>query len=143
MFPLLAVPDRTCAGARGLAILAITAITIGCERPKPVSTAKSPSPAKAAQVLSESSLNTIELTAEAIERLGLSVGIIEERDMPRFRTLGAEIVLPPGGIVSVAAPLPGRLELADQETPPRVGDSVAEGQTLFQLIPLLSPERSV
>ena len=101
------------------------------------------SPAKATRPVSESDLNTIELTAEAVQRLGLETRPVEERAMPRQRPYGADVVLPTGSAVIVSAPLAGTLQHPDGKQFPQVGQHVQEGDPLLGLLPLLSPERAV
>jgi RND family efflux transporter MFP subunit len=93
--------------------------------------------------VAESQLNTIELTGAAIRRLGLVTATVEERTMRRTRPYGADIVLPTGATVIVSAPLAGTLKAADEQRLFLVGQRVKEGHPLLELLPLLSPERSV
>jgi len=65
-------------------------------------------PAKTTHTITETSLNTIELTEDAVRRLGIETQAVVERSLPRFRTYGAEIVLPAGASVMVSAPVAGR-----------------------------------
>ena len=62
--------------------------------------------------------------------------------VPRTRTVGGMIAVPDGASVFVTAPVTGMLQLAD-DTKPVAGQRVTSGQTVFQLKPLLSPEREV
>ncbi|MDB5336036.1 MAG: macrolide transporter subunit MacA [Planctomycetaceae bacterium] len=99
-------------------------------------------PAKAT-IVSESQLNTIELAPAAVKRLGLETVAVQMRSMPRVRPYGGDIVLPTGASVIVAAPLTGTLQLPADRAFPLIGQRVTEKQPLLELLPMLSPERSV
>lgn len=119
-------------------------VMCGCQPPPTATSPKvAEKPAKTSHPVAEAQLNTIELTADAVHRLGLQVAAAEKRSMIRTRAYGADIVLPTGATVIVSAPLAGTLKSADQQTHFRVGERVMEGRPLLNLLPLLSPERLV
>lgn len=118
-------------------------MVMGCQRSSGTSAKPAVSPAKTTHPVVESQLNTIELTEEAVHRLGLQTARVEERTMTRTRQYGADIVLPTGASVTVSAPLAGKIIVVDKGQFPDVGQRVAESDELFRLLPLLSPERSV
>ncbi|NQV28948.1 MAG: efflux RND transporter periplasmic adaptor subunit [Rhodopirellula sp.] len=82
------------------------------------------------------------LTPKAEERLQISTVPVELKAMPRTRLFGGEVTVPDGASVFVTAPVTGTLQPAGGAMPV-AGQSVTAGQTLFQLLPLLSPEREV
>ena len=100
-------------------------------------------PAKTTHPVSEVDLNTIELTEDAVRRLGLKTEVVAMRSMPRVRAYGADLMLPAGASIIVSAPLAGTLQLHSGEAFPRIGQTVTEGESLLQLMPMLSPERDV
>lgn len=125
----------------GLAIMA--AIIAGCGRvSQPPAKPHSP-PAKVAHVVSEVQLNSMELTPEAVQRLGIETAFIETRAMKRLRPYGAEAVLPGGATVIVSAPVTGTIQVPSGKHFPQIGRKVAEHEPLLQLLPMLSVERSV
>lgn len=101
------------------------------------------SPAKIDKPVSETSLNAVELTEDAIRRLGLEAHAVERRTMQRTRPYGADIMVPTGASLIVSAPLAGTLQAAQNPSVFQVGQRVTEGFPLLRLLPLLSPERSV
>lgn len=116
----------------------------GCQKNAAgASPAKSEPPAKVANVAKEDQLNTIELTPKAEERLGIKTAPVEVRKIHRTRTYGGEVTLPTGASIIVSAPLSGTLQSPGKGKVPRVGTTVKFGQPVIQLLPLLSPERSV
>ncbi len=115
----------------------------GCQRSQPAAVKAAVSPAKTTHPVAESGLNTIELTEEAVKRLGLLTAVAETRTMVRTRPYGADVVLPTGSTVIVSAPLAGTLKPADGPGLFQVGQRIQEGAPLLKLLPLLSPERSV
>jgi membrane fusion protein, heavy metal efflux system len=90
----------------------------------------------------ESDIYRIVLTAKAEERLQISTVPVELKAVPRTRTVGGEIAVPDGASVFVTAPVVGTLQPAG-DVIPIAGQQVSAGQTVFQLNPLLSPEREV
>ena len=122
--------------------LLFTAAAVGCQRAAQSATKPEP-PAKVAQTANETKLNTIELSPEAEQRLGLETAAIELRRVARRRTYGGEIALPTGASLVVLAPINGTLKPAATDQPLAVGEKVARGQPVFVLAPLLSPERDV
>ncbi|MBS0204573.1 MAG: HlyD family efflux transporter periplasmic adaptor subunit [Planctomycetes bacterium] len=120
----------------------VPSFTVGCNKTSAPSK-EHVSPAKTSHPVAEASLNTIELTADAVTRLGLQTAVVEERSMIRTRPYGADIVLPTGAAVIVSAPLAGTISAVVKQTFPEPGQRVEAGKTLLNLLPLLSPERSV
>ncbi len=91
--------------------------------------------------VTEATLTTVTLTADAARRLGIETAAVEQRSVTRTRTVGGE-VMPAGGAEStVSAPFAGTLEAPDGAPP--VGASVKRGATIFRLVPLAPAERDV
>jgi RND family efflux transporter MFP subunit len=128
---------------RGTSFLLLVAALalVGCA--PTVKPAAGPSPAKVAKVANEGELNTIVLTPEAEERLGIKLAPVEVRAVQRVRDYAGEIALPPGASLVISAPVGGRLSAPEPESIPAVGGLVAAKQPIFVLTPLLSPERDV
>ena len=124
-------------------IVFLVIVVCGCQPSQTASSKAAEKPAKTSHPVAESQLNTIELTEDAVRRLGLVTATVEERTMVRTRPYGADIVLPTGATVIVSAPLAGTLKVADEQGLFQVGQRVKEGLPLLKLLPLLSPERSV
>jgi cobalt-zinc-cadmium efflux system membrane fusion protein len=116
---------------------------VGCQRSDAGTTTHATSPAKTTQPVNESQLNTIELTAEAVHRLGLTTATVEVRKMARSRPYGSDIALPTGASVIVSAPLAGTVTPIARQLFVQAGQSVAEGSAILKILPMLSPERSV
>ena len=142
---MLRFPTRiTRAGRSGACrIVFFVLMAGGCQQSQSAPTKTTEKPAKTSHPVAEALLNTIELTADAVRRLGLEIATVEERKMVRTRPYGAEIALPTGATVVVSAPLAGTLKAVDAQGQFQVGQRVNEGRPLLNLLPLLSPERSV
>jgi cobalt-zinc-cadmium efflux system membrane fusion protein len=123
--------------------LVVVIVWAGCQRSQPAAVKAAASPSKMTHPVAESGLNTIELTEEAVKRLGLQTAVAETRSMVRTRPYGADVVLPTGSMVVVSAPLAGTLKPVDGLGVFQVGQRIPEGTSLLKLLPLLSPERSV
>lgn len=83
------------------------------------------------------------LTAKAEERLQITTVPVAKKSVPRTRMVGGIVTIPDGARVTVTAPWTGTL-LKDETAPAiQAGQVVATGQTIFQMTPLLSPEREV
>lgn len=89
----------------------------------------------------ESALTTITLTEDAVRRLGIEVAPVTMRAVPRTRTLGGEVVVPPGLAVTVTAPMAGTV-LAPPGGSPPAGSSVRRGDAVFRLV-LLPGDKSI
>ena len=145
----VAIAGPMSVGHRCLVAAVVTGLIGGsaCQKPAASSTKPPPAPASTSHPVSESDLNTITLTEKAVERLGLATAVVAERNMLRTRPYGSDIVLPTGSTVIVSAPLAGKVTaIAGKATPKpfvEVGQPIQEGHALFDLLPLLSPERSV
>jgi membrane fusion protein, heavy metal efflux system len=140
---MLKFPAKTlneCLLWMGMALLAAGG---GCAQSLATPAKTSASPAKTSSPVAEAKLNTIELTEEAVRRLGLVTAAVEERTMLRTRPYGADVVLPTGSTVIVSAPLAGTLKPVHDQSLFHVGQQVTEGRPLLKLLPLLSPERAV
>ena len=116
----------------------------GCQKsPVEKSTPASVAPAKTTYPVSEVTLNTIELTEDAVRRLGLETQSVEVRNMPRVQSNGAELMLPAGASVLVSAPLAGTVKVPADHLMLAPGQRIEEGSEVLQLLPMLSPERDV
>lgn len=130
-------------GAEGFGRLAVLVLALaGCHRPTAAASKPEP-PAKTSHTATEGELNTIELTPEAEDRLGVKTANIERRAVRRRRTYGGEVVLPTGASITVSAPINGTLQSVSEGSVPEVGTHVARNQPLFLLAPMLSRERDV
>ena len=86
-------------------------LAIGCQKPAGESSkSASVAPAKTTHPVSESGLNTIELTEDAVRRLGLETQPVALRAMARMRSYGADLSLPTGASIIVSAPLAGTIK---------------------------------
>ena len=90
--------------------------------------------------MTEDSLTTVTLTAEAAGRLGIETAAIEQRGVIRSRTLGGDVVPAGGAQSTVTAPFAGTLEAAG---PSGIGTTIRKGTTVFRLVPLAPAERDV
>ena len=123
------------------ALLCLPLLMAACGGQEPAAPATTTPPAKVASGVTEASLTTVTLTAEAAGRLGIETATVEQRGVTRTRTLGGD-VLPAGGAQStVTAPFAGTLEATDG--PSGIGTTVKKGTTIFRLVPLAPAERDV
>jgi RND family efflux transporter MFP subunit len=100
-------------------------------------------PAEVAHHVDEQSLNTITLTQKAHDRLGIQLAEAKLASVQAKRTVGGEVVIPPGMSIVIAAPLAGTLLPPEAGAVPAPGDDLAEGDPVFLFQPLLTPERDV
>jgi biotin carboxyl carrier protein len=80
----------------------------------------------------------VTLSADAEAKAGIALGTVAEKPVPRRRSYGGEVVVPPGRAVVVSAPLAGSLKAVSGPFP-AAGTAVKKGQTVFHLLPLLDP----
>jgi membrane fusion protein, heavy metal efflux system len=100
---------------------------------------KPPPAATVAKPVSEEKLNTVVLTEQAEARLGVVLGAVVKKPVPRARVYGAEVIVPAGKTVIVSAPVSGTLK-APAGGLPLIGQEVRQNQPMLQLLPLLTPE---
>ena len=127
-------------------LFALTLATaVGCTPGDSKEAAESPAPAKVAKPANEDELATITLTVEAERRLGIRIPLaqVERKPVRRQRTLGGEVVFPPGQAITVSAPVSGALTAPSDGHIPSPGTAVTKGQPIFSLLPLLAPEHTV
>jgi RND family efflux transporter MFP subunit len=122
------------------AALAALAGAAGCQpAASPASAAKAPAPAKVVPA-KEADLGTIKLTPEAEKRLALGLARVERKPVPRTCSYAGEVVVPFGRLVSVASPFTGTLMAPPGAEFSMPGSRVKQGQPIFILVPILSPE---
>src|SRR5207248_3180994 len=94
-------------------------------------------PAKVAQAVKETELNTVVLTPEAEKRLRLKIATAEVEDgaVRRLRFYGGEVTLPASALLTVSAPVTGILRAPKDEKLPHVGSAVKQGDAMFTLVP--------
>lgn len=100
---------------------------------------KPPKAAMVGKVVKEEELDTITLTEEAEKRIGLTIGAVEKKAVHRARVYGGEVMIPVGRAIIVAAPFAGVLQAAPGGEV-KAGQLVKAGQTVFHLLPLLTPD---
>lgn len=114
----------------------------GCNR-TPASKPAKQEPAAVEHHIDEASLNRVTLAEQAVQRLGIQLAEVKLSDIRRKRTVGGEVVLPPGKSIVVSAPIAGTLSAPPAASQPVPGARVAARQPIFSFKPLLTPERDV
>jgi len=116
----------------------------GCQPPGGAGAAAGPAkpvaPAKITGAPKEADLASVTLTADAVARLGVVTAAVERKAVPRTATYAGEVIIPPGRLISVSSPFVGTLKAPRGGTTPAPGAAVKEGQPVFVLVPILSPE---
>jgi cobalt-zinc-cadmium efflux system membrane fusion protein len=108
--------------------------------PAPVAGAKAAAPSKVTGAVKEADLAKLELTPQAEERLGVVVVEAKRQPVARALSYGGEAMIPPGRLISVASPFLGTVEAPPGATVPLPGAQVKQGQPIFVVRPILSPE---
>ena len=99
-------------------------------------------PATVSHAVPESDISTITLTEQAETRLGIKVAKLERRAVAATRTVGGEIVIPPGHAVLVTAPVAGLVITPATAAALTAGSRVEMNQPLVELLPL-PPDRDI
>jgi RND family efflux transporter MFP subunit len=115
----------------------VIALGAGCSSGSSSSPAKEV-PAKIQNPRTEADLSTINLSPEAVKRLGIETVEAKQDVAASTRTLGGEVVVPEGRAVIVTAPVAGTLIGA---APPQPGARVRQGDPLMTIAPLVPAER--
>lgn len=119
------------------AAISLLALASACSRGK-APAAKTEAPAHVEAPKAEAALTTVKLTADAVKRLGIETAVVRQDTAAATRTLGGEVTVPEGRLVTVTAPVAGTLSGAATIQP---GTRVARGARLMTLTPLSSPDR--
>lgn len=128
-------------GARGAVrrcLLAgiLSPVLVGCGTGPQAESPFAQQPAAVEGHVDEIALTTIRLTPEAEERVGIETALVVLDAVDRQRTLGGEVVVPPGATIAVTAPFAGTLSLPENASVPAVGSMLRESQPLFLIRPL-------
>ena len=113
-----------------IALASVTAAALpGCAKKEKEASTKT-EPAHVARHIDESDLNTITLTERAESRLGIQLAETTMTEVRRKRTVGGEVVLPPGRMITVSAPIAGTLLAPTEGSVPAPGDLINAGQAV-------------
>ena len=93
--------------------------------------------AKVDIIIKEDALNTIALSKQAADSLGIETAKTTMKDVRRTHFYGGEIVTPIGKRGAVTAPISGLLKALPQGAP-KSGEKVTKGQKMFMLLPFLT-----
>jgi len=118
------------------------AIGVGCSKPTAPPEVHI-EPAQVAHHVDESELNTITLTERAEQRLGIVLVETTFSSLRRQRTIGGEVMIPPGKTAVISAPVAGTLAAPGDSGMPIAGSHVRAGQAIFKFTPMLTAERDV
>ncbi len=120
-----------------VATIPIIVIAAGCGRSSPSSAALPAAAAKVENPRAEGDLSIVALSDEARKHLAIATEKVTAEPVRLTRTVGGELMVPPGRSVIVTAPVAGTL------APRRMADvgPVARGDVIFELLPLQQPER--
>ena len=130
--PIAREPRAALATMRIVATLAALLPTAGCQD----TPAKAAPAAVVTGAVTEAQLTTITLTADAVRRLGIETVVVDSADVAPTRTVGGEIVVPPGQALTVTAPVAGTVFTPSDGGIPTAGARVAAGQPLMRLVAL-------
>ncbi|MEZ6125997.1 MAG: efflux RND transporter periplasmic adaptor subunit [Planctomycetaceae bacterium] len=129
--------------SRALSALLLPALLISGCQPQSSKPAAKEKPAKVEAHPTEQDIYRIILTEKAEQRLQIATVPVERRSMPRSRLLGGEIAIPDGQRTPLMAPVTGTLLPIDNKPMAAAGQTVQRGDPLFQMLPMLPPEREV
>ena len=117
----------------GLAVV----LTCGCSNgDAPRAAAEAPAHVEAPRP--EGELTTVRLSPEAVKRLGLETVVVKTESAAATRSLGGEVMVPEGRLVTVTAPVAGTVSAGATIQP---GVRVTRGTRLMTLVPLASSDR--
>lgn len=109
----------------------------GCSPDAPAQS-KTEAPAHVESPRPEADLTTVRLSSEAVARLGIETVVTRTDAAAATRSLGGEVTVPEGKLVTVTAPLAGTITgIAG----PQPGTRVTRGTRLMTLAPLASSDR--
>jgi len=126
---------------RSILFCLLPAIALGCRGgSSPATQSTTPAPAaKVENAKPEGDLATVTLSPEARKHLAIETMKVTLQTVRLTRTVGGELIVPPGRSVVLTAPIAGTLAAGRTAA---VGP-VARGDVLFDLIPLQQSDRDV
>jgi membrane fusion protein, heavy metal efflux system len=136
-----------CLAAAG-ALAMTCGLIAGCQQGTPAAskaessskTSKAEGPSKVTGAVKEADLAKLELTEQAEKRLGVEAVEAKKQPVPRSISYGGEAMIPPGRLINVASPFLGTVEAPPKVEVPLPGAQVQQGQPIFVVRPILSPE---
>lgn len=126
---------------RSLCASLLCLLAAGCERAE--RTAAQPLPASVERPLAANQLGVVRFTPETAQRLGLGTARVARATVPPVRTIGGEVIVPPGRTSVVTAPVSGELRAASPQASLTPGTTVRRAEPLLKLIPFASIDRDV
>ena len=104
-------------------------------------------PAKSKQlstqaVIDENTLNTVHLNDDSYRKLGIEIATIKRENIIERKIYGGDIMVPAGGLVSVIAPITGKL-IALEKNLLKLGSPIKAGQLLYRIEPIITPDARV
>ena len=115
----------------------VVVLAAGCSSGKPAAP-HAEAPAHVESPKKEAELTTVKLSPEAVKRLGIEIVTVKTESAAATRSLGGEVTVPEGRMVTVTAPVAGTVSLVSGVQP---GARVTRGTRLMTLAPLASSER--
>ena len=88
--------------------------------------------------VAEQALTLVRLTPEAVARLRIERAEVYVEEAAEVRRVSAEVIVPPGRVLSVSAPVAGVVRVVREVVP---GQGVEAGDELLRLVPLASVDR--
>lgn len=118
-------------------VLLLVSFTAGC------SSGDAPAPAAEAAAhvdapRTEAELTTVKLSEDAVKRLGVETFVVTTDTAVITRSLGGEVMVPEGRLITVTAPVAGTVTIAPGT---QAGGRVTRGTRLMTLAPLATSER--
>ena len=90
-------------------------------------------------IVLETTLNTVHINDDSYRKLGIQVVPVTRQTTTNSTTYGGEIVVPSGGLISISAPISGKLiSLNKNQLSP--GAQVKTGQLLYRIQPLITAD---
>ena len=132
------LPRRSRIAAKAGFVLSLVVVTLAACSPAKPPQPKTEAPAHVDAPRAEAELTTVKLSDEAVKRLGIQTVVVKTDTAAATRSLGGEVTVPEGRMVTVAAPVAGTLSAVSGIQP---GARVARGTRLMTLAPLTSSER--
>ena len=121
---------------RGVSAI-VAVLAAGCSSGKPAAP-HTEAPAHVESPKKEAELTTVKLSPEAVKRLGIEIVTVKTESAAATRSLGGEVTVPEGRMVTVTAPVAGTVSAVSAVLP---GARVTRGARLMTLAPLASSER--
>lgn len=138
MHLIMRIPILSLIHVKHFAAWLLAIISLGWLQPAEPADAVLTGHANVVSPVSEAALNTVRLSVEAEQRLGVTISMVERKTLARSRVYSGVVEIPSDRALTIQAPFTATVDMSGRL--PRLGEAVKKGQAIMALTPILAPE---